>query len=272
MLALDHVVFNTRDRMDEVVALFERIGFTVAPRGFHTLGSINHVIAFGSDYLELLGYPKGKPPAQRPELAAHPVGLMATVLATADADATRAALLQRGLAPRPVQTFSRPVDLGAQGMHDATFRVTRLEPNAAPGTWFYYCQHLTPELVWRPEWQAHANQTTGMAALEYAVPQVGAAHTVYAACLLGEVPEKTAETVGGSHSTGTLALRQCSLSLMQSNRPAGMTGLSFAVPSLAPVQAHLRTAGVRFARSDTALILDPDETFGVTLQFLAVAR
>jgi hypothetical protein len=29
---------------------------------------------------------------------------------------------------------------------------------------------------------------------------------------------------------------------------------------------------VRFARSDAALILDPDETFGVTLQFLAVAR
>ncbi len=272
MLALDHVVFNTRDRMDEVVALFERIGFTVAPRGFHTLGSINHIIAFGSDYLELLGYPKGKPPAQRPELAAHPVGLMATVLATADADATRAALLQRGLAPRPVQTFSRPVDLGARGTHDATFRVTRLEPDAAPGTWFYYCQHLTPELVWRPEWQAHANQTTGMAALEYAVPQVEAAYATYADCLLDDAPDEAAKTVGGSRSPGTLALRQCTLSLMQSRRPAGMTGLSFAVPSLVPVQAHLRTAGVRFARSDTALILDPDETYGVTLQFLAVVR
>jgi len=29
MQALDHIVFNARDRMDQVVALFERLGFTV---------------------------------------------------------------------------------------------------------------------------------------------------------------------------------------------------------------------------------------------------
>ena len=66
MTALDHIVFNTQDRMDEVVSLFEHLGFTVSPRGFHTLGSINHTIVFGSDYLELLGYPPGQPPAKRP--------------------------------------------------------------------------------------------------------------------------------------------------------------------------------------------------------------
>ena len=270
MQALDHVVFNVRDRMDEAVELFSRLGFTVAPRGHHTLGSINHLIVFGSDYLELLGYPPGKPPASRPELASHPIGLMATVLATADADATRDQLIRRGLQPRPVQAFSRPVDLGAGELQDAAFRVTRLEPDAVPGTWFYYCQHLTPELVWRPEWQTHANGASAMAALDIVVPGLDAALPRYRACVFDN--DNAPKTVGGSASSSIFQLRYCELHLRQEPGPARMSGLTFRVASIEIAASALRRAGISFERGGQSLMIEPTATFGAKLQLTALAQ
>ena len=51
---LDHVVVNVRDRLDEAAATYGRLGFTLTPRGYHTLGSMNHLAIFGTDYLELI--------------------------------------------------------------------------------------------------------------------------------------------------------------------------------------------------------------------------
>jgi hypothetical protein len=44
--------------------------------------------------------------------------------------------------------LSRPVDGGV-----ARFRLVQIEGVAN----VFVCQHLTPELIWRPEWQHHAN-------------------------------------------------------------------------------------------------------------------
>jgi hypothetical protein len=40
---------------------------------------------------------------------------------------------------------------------DARFRTTRLDPDKITIGRVYFCEHLTPDLVWRPEWQAHPN-------------------------------------------------------------------------------------------------------------------
>ncbi len=268
MTALDHIVFNTQDRMDQAVALFERLGFTVSPRGFHTLGSINHTIVFGSDYLELLGYPPGQPPAKRPELVTQPAGLMATVLQTADADAAHARLSQRGLKPRVVQTFSRPVDLGAGVAGDASFRVTRLEPDAVPGTWVYYCQHLTPALVWHPPWQIHANGALGLRAIDIAVPDLAAALPHYRTCLFDDA----SETVGASASQATFSLRQCVLRLHRQDGPARMTGITFAMASLSVAQKILQRGHIAHEVAGRSIRIDPAATFGATLQLTALAR
>ncbi len=261
MRALDHIVFNARDRMDEVASLFERLGFFVTARGHHSLGSINHTVVFENDYLELLGYPPGAPPARRPELASRPLGLMATVLRATDADATHAELLRAGLLPRPVQTFSRPVELAGGVIEDASFRVTRLEPDAVPGAWFYFCQHLTPGLVWRPEWQRHANQARGMAVLDIGVPDADAAAPLYAACI--------ASSAVRANEALVFQLGGAQLRLTRTVVGAGMTGLSFRVPSLDPLQSRLMFNGIRFARHAAAIEIDPDASFGCRLQFTA---
>jgi catechol 2,3-dioxygenase-like lactoylglutathione lyase family enzyme len=157
---LDHVVIDVRDDMDEAARIFAGLGFQLTPRGHHTLGSINHLAMFATDYLELLGFGEGG--GSRPELAPFPVGLNGLVFKTQDADAVHAHALAAGLPILPVQSFSRPVEVDG-GHQDARFRTTRLDPTKIPMGRVYFCEHLTPDLVWRPEFQSHPNGARAIA-------------------------------------------------------------------------------------------------------------
>ena len=151
---LDHVVIDVRDRIDEAMRCFSELGFLLTPRGHHTLGSANHLAMFATDYLELLGFAEGG--ATRTEIARFPAGLNGLVFKTADAEAVHREAEAAGLTVLPVQAFSRPVALDG-ATRDARFRTTRLDPTKVAMGRVYFCEHLTPELVWRPEWQAHPN-------------------------------------------------------------------------------------------------------------------
>jgi catechol 2,3-dioxygenase-like lactoylglutathione lyase family enzyme len=187
---LDHVVIDVRDRMDEAVRVFGALGFALTPRGHHTLGSMNHLAMFATDYLELLGFGAG---VTRPELAPFPVGLNGLVFKAQDADAVHAHAAAAGLPILPVQAFSRPVAL-AGGNHDARFRTTRLDPaKSGPGR-VYFCEHLTPELVWRPEWQSHPNGAREIARVVVATAAPRRTAALFAA-LFG--PQAVAEEDGG---------------------------------------------------------------------------
>lgn len=173
---LDHVVIDVRDRMDEAARTFAALGFQLTPRGHHTLGSMNHLMMFATDYLELLGFGEGG--ASRPELAPFPVGLNGLVFKTADADAVHAHASFVGLPILPVQSFSRPVELGGT-RQDARFRTTRLDPGKVAMGRVYFCEHLTPELVWRPEWQAHPNGARAIARIVVATPDPQATASLF---------------------------------------------------------------------------------------------
>src|SRR5271169_109426 len=81
---LDHVVIDVRDQIDDAMRCFPALGFLLTPRGHHTLGSVNHLAMFDTDYLELLGFGEGG--ATRMEIARFPAGLNGLVFKTADAD------------------------------------------------------------------------------------------------------------------------------------------------------------------------------------------
>jgi hypothetical protein len=53
---------------------------------------------------------------------------------------------------------------------DARFRTTRLDPAKVPMGRVYFCEHRTPELVWRPEWQKHPNGARAIARIIAATP------------------------------------------------------------------------------------------------------
>ena len=172
LMEFDHLVINVRDGMDQAAQAFEQLGFIVTPPSLHSLGSLNRTVVFDTSYIELLGYPPGCPPAARPELAQRPPGPLALVFRTRDADATHRDLVASGFKPRPVQEFNRPVHTSSDSCAKAAFRVTRLEPDAIPGAWIYFCQHLTPGLIWRPEWRAHPNGALSIRAIEIQMDQV----------------------------------------------------------------------------------------------------
>ena len=156
---LDHVVINVRDRIDEAAETWRRLGFTLTPRGYHTLGSMNHLAMFGTDYLELIAAQTGD--TRRPEIMEAPEGLNGLVFGTEDSAATYAALQEAGVPAFPPGEFSRPVAL-PEGNRDAVFRTVRLMPDIVPAGRLYFCHHFTRDLVWRDEWRHPPNGVTGI--------------------------------------------------------------------------------------------------------------
>lgn len=262
MNRIDHIVINTQDRIDQFVAFFERMGFLIAPRSYHTMGSINHIIVFKTDYLELVGYPVGKPPRHRPELVQSPTGLMATVLKAQDADELQAMLTTRGITPRPILDSGRPIVLGDGKIADVKFRVTRLELNAIPGTILYYCQHITPEFVWRPEWQTHPNGCIAMTRLSINVDDPKAAAEIYKRAMDVVKLEET-ETNGCVLHLPNFEIRL----VKESNRPLGMFNLVFGTDSLDKVIVALTQGGIAYHNEAERILVDTPSDIGCALEF-----
>ena len=160
---LDHVVINVLFDMDPAAALMSQLGFRLTPRGFHSLGSINHLMVFESHYLELVGLPSGTDVLRR-DVLEGPRGLNGLVFQAGDIDTCRSALQHSGLTMLEPQSFSRPVTIdGIEQL--ARFRTVRTAPALFEAGRVYYCQHYTPELVWHRPWMSHANGCNGLSEL-----------------------------------------------------------------------------------------------------------
>jgi hypothetical protein len=186
---LDHVVIDVRERVDEAMRCFASLGFLLTPRGRHTLGSVNHLAMFTTDYLELLGF--GEDGATRAEIARFPAGLNGLVFKTTDAELVHREATAADLPVLPVQAFSRPITL-AEATRDARFRTTRLNPDKIAMGRVYFCEHLTPDLVWRQEWQAHPNGASAIARVVVATPD----------------PQRTAKLLQNLFGRGAVAERE----------------------------------------------------------------
>lgn len=152
---LDHLVVNVGREINEAATAYERCGFQITPRGYHSLGSCNNLMIFGETYLELLGAGKGELASTALRFIEQPHGLVALALRAPDAEALHTALKADGINADAPVSFTRPVDLGERNA-DASFTVVRLD-ETVPGAGLFYCIHQTPELVWRKEWQSHPN-------------------------------------------------------------------------------------------------------------------
>jgi hypothetical protein len=189
---IDHVVVDVRDRMEEGARRYRALGFQLTPLGRHSLGSANHLAIFGRDYLELLGtdVPGG---TLRPDLAGFPVGLNGLVFLAKRSEALQAQQQARGVPVQGVLNFFRPAELPDGARADARFNVVRLDLAAAFDGRTYWCEHLTPEHVWRPEWQEHPNGALGVARVVVSVRdparQVALFTRIFGPGYLAEGPE-----------------------------------------------------------------------------------
>jgi Glyoxalase-like domain len=178
---LDHAVISVRDQMDHAVDLYTRMGFTVTHRGVHRVGSINHLMVFDDDYLELIGFPAGGEHL-RPDLTEAPIGLDGLVLRPDSAKATYTRLTDAGYSPAEPSILARPVLIDGK-TEEARFATVRFPRGAVAGGRLYFCEHLTPQFVWRDEWLTHANTAQGIEAFTIATPDPHAEAARYQAMI-----------------------------------------------------------------------------------------
>lgn len=236
MATLDHVVINALRETDAAEACFAALGFALTPRGHHTLGSVNHLMVTPGAYLEIVGVPhEGR---QRQEVLDSPRGLNGIVLQTRDADAEYDRLMEGGFDPLPPTDFSRPVTVdGAE--HSASFRTVRMKPDFFAGGRVYFCQHLTPELVWRPEWMDHPNGFRAIDLVEVESPDPGATADSFARALDGRLITGTAPR--------SVALEDSEIRILPGARERmRATGLVF--DDLDTLAARAENAGATIAR------------------------
>ena len=160
IIGLDHAVIAVRD-LDAAAAEWAALGFRLSARGTHSphIGSGNHTMMFGEDYIELLGVLTEQPHNQglRDFLAGRE-GLERCAFTTTDAAAGVAALQARGIAATGPVEFGRPVALPDGSEAEARFSVMQWPPAEAPGRLrIFACQHHTRRVVWVQELQRQPN-------------------------------------------------------------------------------------------------------------------
>lgn len=162
---IDHALIGVSD-LERARADFERLGFTMTPRGRHVgWGTGNYTIMFEHDYVELLG-------VVDPDQYIHKLdefletgeGLLNVALATDDAEAAFRWLQQEGVDAAPPENLQRMLETD-DGDITLRFHNLYLPPELTPGLNTFACEHLTPEDIRRPSWLSHPNGARGIAAL-----------------------------------------------------------------------------------------------------------
>lgn len=272
---LDHVVINARDEMDQAAEIYRQLGFTLTERGYHSLGSINHLAMFGTDYLELIAVPKGAT-SGRLDILNYSFGLNGLVFGSEDSAATYGALSKAGVPVEPPVEFTRPVKY-AGGQGDARFRTVRMKAGVVPYGRVYYCHHFTRELVWRDEWRHHGNGAVAVARTLIVEPDPAKGAKLYAD-MFG--PEAVRDIKGGK----TVVIGNSRLDILTpaalkeqfgdavpdaEGRPAYMAGLTFRTTSLAKTAQALRAGKIGGVKQDKDRIVVPaKEAVNTVLEFV----
>jgi catechol 2,3-dioxygenase-like lactoylglutathione lyase family enzyme len=173
---IDHVVVAVDD-LDQMATQFAGLGFEVTDRSDHPFGTSNRLIVLEDCYIELVAITN---PTLIPDrgfarfvadgLAAGRTGPMMVALRTDDPAREVERLRSGGLPTSESSQFGRWVALVDGSVHYAEFATVFVDLGSQVLTGFF-CQHLTPELVWRPEVMAHPNGATRL--LDLTLPDPG---------------------------------------------------------------------------------------------------
>jgi hypothetical protein len=269
--AIDHFVIRVAD-LDAGEKLFARLGFTLTPRGFHAgRGSANHTAPLsGGNYFELIYLPPGAdmPFPQKPE------GPVALALAPDDSHKVYAELRALGYEVAPPRDLARPVHL-PEGTREARFLNVNFPPIAPEAIGFFACQHLTRDLVWRPEWEGHANGADRVieAIVALASPaDLRAAYVrLYGAAAVHCDDDGLVVTIGGDKisflTREAFTRRFPSIAIPEDLSKGWFAGATLRVPSLDKVAAILSAAGVASIRTPAgSLVVAPSEAAGALLE------
>ncbi|MWN32292.1 MULTISPECIES: VOC family protein [unclassified Gilliamella] len=273
---IDHVVITVSDKLEQAYLQYQKLGFTMTPRGHHSLGTSNNLAIFGTTYLELLGY-ESQNTSKVDTSWRFDDGLTGLVFKTQDAESLYQSLIASGIkvegsAPK---SFFRPVELNDGTCPEARFKTVRLDPTYTPNGQIFFCDQLTPELIWRKEWQNHANGVINIK--EVIIEATDPAKSI-------NLLKKTFSTAnivdieGGLrliaedkqidylHPTFTKKIFGSSLT-KSNNLQDRKVALAFKTHSLSQTQKALKSGCISFITQQNSIIVPASETLGVVMIF-----
>ena len=248
----DHLLVGVRD-LEAAREGYRRLGFTCTPRGRHVgWGTANYCIMFPDDYVELIGVvDRTKETNGLDAFLERREGLKGVAFASEAADGGYAALHAAGIAAAPPRDLTRNLEL-PEGTVQPRFKLVHLPAEATPHLTAFICQHLTPELVRRPDWLAHENGAIGVRAVTVVVDDPAALADDYAR-LLG---------AGATTQTDEMLTVRCGRTALIFARPEDLANL-YSDVDLADAPARPYIAGMTIAVTDIAAAGQVIEANGV---------
>jgi len=232
-LFLDHVGHLVPD-LESAGKVLADLGFFATPVSYHqpAQGTANRTVMLEEGYLEILTAVNDAPNAQRVRgWMKRYDGVHLVAFGTPAAEEDRVRLAAHGFNPDPLVELRRQTDAGEVG-----FRVVYVPPEAMPECRAQYCQHLTPDLVWRDFPARHDNGALGLSAV-YIVADEPAAVAARWAEFSGLLPHPGEDEILLRTSRGTLhiATRKALSALMDNVPPA---------PGVAAIRLRFKDAEV----------------------------
>lgn len=275
---IDHAIVGVR-KLEAARRQWAKLGFTITPRGRHKgWGTANYCIMFETDYLELLGIVD--PAAFTNKLDRFlkiREGLMGLAFSTETAEEVSAALDAASIAYKGPADLSRLLEL-PEGEVEPAFKLVYLN-GATPGVSSFVCQHLTRDLVWRPEWTRHANGVTGIDSMTVVVRNTGAPRAGWKAFLgedaITEMGEQEFSAMVGRTELRFLTEDAARAALPELRRrkwrPPFIAGLALSVTDPAETVRALEAGGIGYSRKDDQTVaVTGSQANGVSLEFCAV--
>jgi hypothetical protein len=179
---VDHVVLAVHD-LNRAAARFETAGFTLTPRAFHDdrMGTSNRLIQFrGRNSIEVLAVDRPEKLARHDFSCRPPFfgfgdhhrlalegreGLSMLVFATDDARADINRFETAGLPAFQPFDFERLARLPGGAEVTVAFTLAYTLSPRMPGVALAVCQNRAQELLWKAEYQSHANGARSMKAV-----------------------------------------------------------------------------------------------------------
>jgi hypothetical protein len=186
--AFDHVVLAVAN-FDHAAETYQGLGFTLTPRAYHEdrMGTSNRLAQFvAQNFIELLEVDRPEK-LLRHDFAASPPffsfgdhnrqgvvereGLSTLVFAGNDARGDLRQFADMGLQTFAPFDFERQAQLPDGRQVTVSFSLAFVRSSDMPGVAFFVCENRAQDAFWKPEYQAHGNGATGIAAVYLASPE-----------------------------------------------------------------------------------------------------
>lgn len=233
-LDIDHVGVVGPD-IGRTVGEFRALGFRVTdpvelmgtgPDGKEkSLDQQSAHFIFGSTYVEISEVTRPGPDHHLGAWLSDDPAIRILILRAADIEAARRRAVDAGQAPTPVGEASRALHYAGGAV--ARFKWLALPPESFPEALCGYVQHLTPELVFRQEMNAHPNGAVELTGMTLRAADPDDAERRFGALGRADAPENLEIRQAEGDASGFTALHLRTRSLERTADTLGAAGRPF---------------------------------------------